>query len=201
MSESFRWCHIKIHIRVSVHETVCLFSRSFCPLEQLDQLGHKNGCQVLATSYETFYPFEYLSFFSMPCDKTLLIPSLLPIFSVPYRTLSFTSLPPSSPLSFQRCPWPSPPLGEMIVIEVMEHRWNRIRYAYWEWGTTSPNTIWDFYLSLRLSGSAAYIYIWEAPLTSDHLLYLKGIPGNVTFTSFPFTLLEYVCVSLIFIHL
>ena len=29
----------------------------------------------------------------------------------------------------------------------------------------SLNTIWDFYLSLRLSGPAAYIYIWASPLT------------------------------------
>lgn len=28
----------------------------------------------------------------------------------------------------------------------------------------SLNTIWDFYLSLRLSGSAAYIYIWASLL-------------------------------------
>lgn len=68
-------------------------------------------------------------------------------------------------LALRWCPWLGPPLGEMIVIEVMEHRWNRIRYAYWEWGTMSLNTIWDFYLSLRLSGSAAYIYIWASPLT------------------------------------
>lgn len=129
-----------------------------------------------------FYCFSLVIISNNFFPSSLCIP-LFPMSSLPaflyllvlYRTVSFTALPlfllHPLPLSFHPslalrwCPWLGPPLGEMMVIEVMEHRWNRIRCAYWEWGTMSLNTIWDFYPSLRLSGSAAYIYIWASPLT------------------------------------